>query len=208
LHSLITDEGKIVRGEAKEEDLEELYATGDEALLQTRLMIEKGYRAQLKTGSLLTGQLYIDVGYYPDAPVAEIMQEQGYTVFPTTPAPLEQIVSRVDNILKKVDQVPFDKIGKDLQISIESLTQTLNEFKAMSGNINQETIPKVDAVLDSLQETMKGIDSTLGPDSALNYNARQVTNELSLAIRSMRSLLEYLERDPQALILGKKGDKK
>jgi hypothetical protein len=48
----------------------------------------------------------------------------------------------------------------------------------------------------------------LGPDSALNYNARQVTNELSLAIRSIRSLLEYLERDPQALLLGKEGDKK
>jgi paraquat-inducible protein B len=55
---------------------------------------------------------------------------------------------------------------------------------------------------------MDGIDSTLGPDSALNYNARQVTEELSMAIRSIRSLLEYHERDPQALILGKEGDKK
>jgi len=35
-----------------------------------------------------------------------------------------------------------------------------------------------------------------------------VTSELALAIRSIRSLLEYLERDPQALILGKEGDKK
>ena len=78
----------------------------------------------------------------------------------------------------------------------------------MSGNINKETIPKVNAALDSLQEAVEGIKSTLGPDSALNYNARQVTEELSMAIRSIRSLLEYLERDPQALILGKEGDKK
>jgi len=55
---------------------------------------------------------------------------------------------------------------------------------------------------------MEGVGSTLGPDSALSYNARQVTNELSMAIRSIRSLLEYLERDPQALLLGKEGDKK
>jgi paraquat-inducible protein B len=59
-----------------------------------------------------------------------------------------------------------------------------------------------------MQEAMKGVESTLGPDSALSYNARQVTNELSMAIRSIRSLLEYLERDPQALLLGKEGGKK
>ena len=134
--------------------------------------------------------------------------EHGHKIFPTIPAPLEQIINRVDNILKKVEQVPFDKIGKELQAAVKSLTKTLDEIKEMSGNINKETVPKVNAALDSLQETMGGINSTLGPDSALNYNARQVTDELSLAIRSIRSLLEYLERDPQALILGKEGDKK
>jgi paraquat-inducible protein B len=78
----------------------------------------------------------------------------------------------------------------------------------MSGNINKETIPKINAALDQMQEAMEGVGATLGPDSALSYNARQVTNELSMAIRSIRSLLDYLERDPQALILGKEGDKK
>jgi hypothetical protein len=33
-------------------------------------------------------------------------------------------------------------------------------------------------------------------------------DELSMAIRSLRSLLDYLDRNPQALILGKEGDKK
>jgi hypothetical protein len=33
-------------------------------------------------------------------------------------------------------------------------------------------------------------------------------DELSMTIRSLRSLLDYLERDPQALILGKEGEKK
>jgi hypothetical protein len=31
---------------------------------------------------------------------------------------------------------------------------------------------------------------------------------MALAIRSIRSLLEYLERNPQALLLGKEADKK
>ncbi|MDH3869556.1 MAG: hypothetical protein OET08_09300, partial [Desulfuromonadales bacterium] len=171
-------------------------------------LVARGFRAQLKTGNLLTGQLFVDLANYPDAPPKELMTEQGYTVFPTIPAPFEQIVNRVDNILKKVEKVPFDKIGMDLQLAVESLTKTLDEIKDMSGNINQETVPKINAALDQMQEAMKGVESTLGPDSALSYNARQVTNELSMAIRSIRSLLEYLERDPQALLLGKEGGKK
>jgi paraquat-inducible protein B len=208
LNTLVTEEGEVVRGEAKTEELEAIDNDSQKDFEQAKELIKRGLRAQLKTGNLLTGQLYVDLGNFPDAPPAELRKEDGHTVFPTIPAPFERIVQRVDNILKKVEQVPFDKIGKELQTAVESLTKTLDEIKNMSGNINKETIPKVNAALDSLQETMDGIDSTLGPDSALNYNARQVTDELSLAIRSIRSLLEYLERDPQALILGKEGDQK
>lgn len=178
-------------------------------------LIAKGLRAQLKTGNLLTGQLYIDLDFYADTAAYNGPETAGsYLVFPTVPAPLEQIVQRVENILEEVEKIPFEAIGKDLNIAIATLTTTLDEIKTMSGNVNNETMPKINDVLDDLQTalkgfdtTLKGIDSTLGADSALNYNARQVTNEMSLAIRSIRSLLEYLERDPQALLLGKEGDK-
>ena len=208
LNLLITEEGKVARGTAKAEEIEATQKDKQGRNMVVKELVARGFRAQLKTGNLLTGQLFVDLANYPDAPPKELMTEQGYTVFPTIPAPFEQIVNRVDNILKKVEKVPFDKIGMDLQLAVESLTKTLNEIKDMSGNINQETVPKINAALDQMQEAMKGVESTLGPDSALSYNARQVTNELSMAIRSIRSLLEYLERDPQALLLGKEGGKK
>jgi len=208
LNLLITEEGKVARGTAKAEEIEATQKDKQGRNMVVKELVARGFRAQLKTGNLLTGQLFVDLANYPDAPPKELMTEQGYTVFPTIPAPFEQIVNRVDNILKKFEKVPFDKIGMDLQLAVESLTKTLDEIKDMSGNINQETVPKINAALDQMQEAMKGVESTLGPDSALSYNARQVTNELSMAIRSIRSLLEYLERDPQALLLGKEGGKK
>jgi len=207
LDLIVTEAGKVVEGEEKDEVLEEERVEYD-LDARARQLIDKGFRAQLKTGNLLTGQLYIDLDFYPDAPPATLEKVNGYTVFPTIPAPLEQIVHRVDNILKKVEQIPFDKIGQELQVAITELATTLEEVKGISGKVNEETIPRVNTSLDQLQETLNGIESTLGPDSALNYNTRQVTSELALAIRSIRSLLEYLERDPQALILGKEGDKK
>ena len=164
-------------------------------------------RGQLKIGNLLTGQLYIDLAFYLDAPPASLTMEEGYVVFPTIAAPLEQIVQRVDNILGKVEKIEFNKISQELQLAVAELADTLKEIKGMSGQINRETIPKVNDSLERLQDTLAGLEQTLGPGSALDYNARQVTAELATTIRSIRSLLDYLVRDPQALILGKEGDK-
>jgi paraquat-inducible protein B len=228
LSSLITKDGDVLdddqlkqRLSADKQNLKGIFP------IEIEKLIANGFRAQLKTGSLVTGKLYIDLDYYPAAPVAKITQADGYPVFPTIPAPLGQITQRVDNILKKIEDIPLDKIGQNInkilqkidripiaeigdnmQVAIVSLTQTLDELKALSGNINQETMPKVNELLGQLEIAISGINSTLGPDSALNYNTRAVTDELSMAVRSMRSLLEYLEKDPQALIFGKEGGQK
>ena len=169
-------------------------------------LVAKGLRAQLKTGNLLTGQLYVDLDFFPDAPPAGLVAANGYPVFPTIPAQFEQIVQRVDSLLKKFEKVPFEMIGKQLHDALAALTLTLEEVKSLSGSASKETLPRINASLDDLQSTLQGIDVTIGKDSALSYNAQVLTDELSFAIRSLRSLLDTLERDPQALIFGKKGD--
>ncbi|MGW8313716.1 MAG: PqiB family protein, partial [Desulfuromonadales bacterium] len=206
LNAVIWNEGDVttnkatIAEESANEDVDTLFK-------RTQAMIDKGFRAQLKTGSLLTGQLYVDLDFYPNAPPAKMTMENGYPVFPTIPAPLALIVERVDDILKKFDQIPFGKIGNELQVAIKSLNATLEEVKSISGNVNRETIPKINAALENLQQVMQGLESTLGPESALNYNAREVTSELAQVIRSIGSFMEYLQRNPQALLIGKEGDK-
>jgi paraquat-inducible protein B len=135
-------------------------------------------------------------------------EENGYQVFPTISTPLERIMERVETILKKVDELPLEKIGTDIDGAMKDLTALLKEFSAISGKVNRETLPRVNGSLDELTTTLEGISATLGPDSALSYNTREVMDELSMAIRSLRSLLDYLDRNPQALILGKEGEKK
>ncbi len=179
-----------------------------------RELVAKGLRAQLKPGNLLTGQLYVDLDFYKDAPPVESQTANGYPVFPTIPAPLEQIVQRVSRILENFDKVPFEEIGKNLQATIVTLNETLKELKSISGSVNADTLPKVNSTLNDLQKTLEaaegtfeGINASLGPDSALNYNAGVIMKELSATIRSVRSLMDFLEREPQSLIFGKEGEK-
>jgi paraquat-inducible protein B len=178
-----------------------------ESIENIKRLVAKGLRAQLKTGNLLTGQLYVDLDFYAEAAPAAITTVGDYMVFPTMPTPLEQIVQRVDNILGEFEKVPFAKIGNELSGAVAALKVTLEEIKTMSGNVNKETIPRINDALDDLQGTLQGVDATFGADSALNYNARMIMEELTATIRSLRSLLGYLESHPQALIFGKEGEK-
>src|SRR5207237_10135097 len=51
-------------------------------------LVERGLRAQLRTGSLLTGQLYVALDFFPDAPRAKLDLAQSPPELPTTPSTL------------------------------------------------------------------------------------------------------------------------
>lgn len=176
-------------------------------------LVDRGLRAQLKVGNLITGQIYIDLDFFPKAAPRAMTQQNGYQVIPTIPAPFEQIAQRVNNILKQVEQMPLAEIGQDLHRAINTLQRTLEAAERMAGDVSQATdgvsqeiLPEIKTALEDFQTTMAGIDQTFGPDSALNYSTRDVMSEMAATIRSLRSLIEYVERNPQAVIFGKESE--
>jgi paraquat-inducible protein B len=186
---------------------------------QMEALIAKGMRAQLKTGSLLTGQLFVDWDFHPDASPAQIKYGQKFPELPTIPAPLQIITARVNSLLSKIETVPIEKIGKNLDDTLENvknitasaelmqavraLNQTLQETRELAQNLNTNVAPAITATLDQAQQTLVSVESTLGKDAPLQYEMRQVLKELGDAARSLRVLLQYLERHPEALIFGK-----
>ncbi len=215
MNALITEEGEVIRGEQIDETIEGALADR-QGVMRPQRLVEKGMRAQLKTGNLLTGQLYIDLDFHPDAPPAQMRIEHGYLVFPTIPESFERFMQRVENILKQVEQVPFEQLSRDVDGAVREMQALLKELRLAAREVGEETVPtlnrellpKINDTLDGLKRTLEGMDQSLGADSALNYNTRRLAEELTMTIRSLRSLIEYLERDPQALILGKETEKK
>jgi paraquat-inducible protein B len=186
---------------------------------QMQALIAKGFRAQLKTGSLLTGQLYVDWDFHPDAPAAKVNLDGKFPELPTIPAPLQIITNRVNDLLTKIESVPIEKIGKDLGDTLENvknitesaelleavraLDETLQETRALTKNLNANVAPAIAQTLNQAQQTLVSVEGTLGKDAPLQHELRQSLNELAEAARSLRVLLEYLERHPDALIFGK-----
>jgi len=146
-------------------------------------LVARGFRAQLKTGSILTGSLFVDLEFYPDAEKEEMLHAKGYPVIPTVPTSLETITKNVSAVLSKVKEFPFDEIGADLSSTLANLDKTL---------IQADT-------------TLKTIDKMFADDSAISQELQTSLRELADAARSLRILSDYLERHPEALLKGKGG---
>ncbi len=181
-------------------------------------LVEHGLRAQLKQGNLLTGQQYIGLDFYPEAPAAKLLKQEPYPVFPTIPAPLEQMAADLATILQKVGKIPFEQIGTDLQGSLASLNKTLQEMDLLVQTFNNETVKDVNRLLvtvnnetePALTETLQqlkgaigGLEQGYGTDSAFNYNLNNLLDELRSTMQSLRALTDQLERQPESVIFGK-----
>lgn len=166
--------------------------------------VKRGMRAQLKTGNYMTGQLFVDLDFIPDAPAASIDWAKTPPVFPTTPTPFEEISTTLASLVKKLKKIPLEKIGSQFQETIITLTSTMQNMEQLVHTLNTSVTPSITATLDQTQKTLSTVEQTIQSDSSTQRDLQDVLDELSKAARSIRIMADYLERHPEALIHGKR----
>jgi len=171
-----------------------------------RHMVEdKGLRAALKTGNLLTGELYVAFDYYPHAPKPNIDWNADPLELPVASGGLASIQAKLDSILTKIDRMPLEAMGADVKDLIATLDKTLKETNTLLSNVNKDLVPGMKQTLEDLNRAISNGDQALfGRESALPQNLRDTLQEMTGAARSVRVLVDYLQRHPEALIRGKK----
>jgi methyl-accepting chemotaxis protein len=119
--------------------------------------------------------------------------------------PIDQIAQNVLDITHYIDQLAA---SPKLSESIAQLDASLKDVHQTLQNVG----PKVDQLVKTLRQTGEQLDQTasaanktLGGDAS-QTGLQQTMQEMSEAARSVRSLADYLERHPEALISGKPGD--
>lgn len=68
------------------------------------ILVSHGLRAQLRTGSLISGSLYVAIDFVPNAPPASLDWSQNPAQLPTMPGKVEAIESSVADLLKNLNQ--------------------------------------------------------------------------------------------------------
>ena len=120
-------------------------------LSRLKTLIAKGFRAQLRTGSYLTGQQYIGLDFFPGSPKYTLDVSKYPLEIPAIPGAFEDIEKTMANVIKNTD-----KLVKKLD------DQILPEFDKTLKNINaitQSDSPLQTDMRDSLRELTKAASS-------------------------------------------------
>ena len=160
-------------------------------------LLKKGFRAQLKSGNLLTGELFIDFDFYKDLPYEEPKKENGYYVIPTVPTEMTSLKNNAQQILGRIAKIPFEEIGQ--------------ETKALITDLRHKTIPGVDRSVVSINELILNTNKMMTAarenymDSTAEINRKllKLLDEMTRTTKSIKHLTDYLERHPESLIKGK-----
>ena len=173
-------------------------------------LVDHGLRAQLRSGNLLTGQLYVALEFFRDAPKATIDLAKRPPEIPTIPGTFEELQETLTGIVKKLDKLQIEEIGADARKALASLDDMLKGVDVFLKRVDADLVPDLRRTLDTATQamktaegTLKTADGTLAAASPLGADLQQTLRELNRTLTSIRTLAEYLEQHPESLIRGK-----
>ena len=166
-------------------------------------LVSAGMRAQLKTGNLLTGQLYVSLDFYPKSPKASIDWKHVPAVLPSINGGLGEIQDSLASILAKVDKIPFDQVSTELVTSLKILNKTLDNTDQLITKINNDVAPEIKATLKDARGTISAAQQVLNSEAPLQLDLREALRQVAKSAQAVGSLADYLDRHPESLIRGK-----
>jgi len=242
-------------------------------------IIKNGLRAQLQMQSIVTGQLMVNLDFYPDTP-ARVLGDKGLADLDEDVLEIPTIITSMQKIEKTLEEYPLEDLAKSLNKSLsgierfvnsEELTKSLHYFKqtlkdarnlvrhvdekidplfadveqtlkdaqAMLRDINKQVDPlagsiirtsddarklvnnvnkrvrpiqadlakttkSLRAALETADDALEEVDGMMSENSEFRYQIDIFLREITLMARSLRSFADNLERNPDALIRGKR----
>ncbi len=191
-----------------------------------RKLIHMGFRARLTHSPPLVGARSIALVRVTGSASADLAEDAAAPRFPSEPESedLGDIAAQAGQILTKLNRVPIEEIGQNLH-SITSRVRTLIASPKLDDALTHldNSAAQIDQILEQVKPQIGPLVSKLnqaaGELSGIAAGARRLLDgngtsedgslaetirQLNEAARSVRTLADYLERHPSALIRGKK----
>lgn len=180
-------------------------------------LVGQGLRAQLEQDPPLVGPEQVALEMVPDAPAASMQTSGAYLEIPVAEG------GNIQTLIAKLGKLPVTQIGENVrQITahVNRLTSS-PKLEDMIANADRTTVeldkvvhqagPQVGPTIADLRKTASQLDGAAmaarqmmgGSVTAPEGNVQQSLRELTDASRAVRSLADYLDQHPEALIKGR-----
>lgn len=181
-------------------------------------LVHEGLRARLEQDPPLIGRYSVTLKIVPGAGAKTLQTVNGVPEIPVEPGGgIQSLVARVSDV--PVEQIADNVLAVTRQaralVSSPALDDSVVQLHAALKQIRQTAAtagPKISHLVGTLRDTAEQLDETArsadrlvgGPASqaGLQTTIREVTD----AARAIRSLADYLDRHPEALIHGRSGE--
>jgi len=144
-------------------------------------LVDRGLKAQLQTGSLLTGQLFIELNFYPDLSPEQLILTGKYPEIPTIPATMDEVRKTVTDVLAQIRRLPLDKIAYELLETLEGANRFTNSPKLI------ESVQTFNETIGDLRQIIRKRDQSLG--QTLD-EVQKLTRDLDQAVLSLADSTE------------------
>jgi paraquat-inducible protein B len=189
-----------------------------------KALLNKGMRASLQSASLITGQQNVALEFDADAPPAAVtMDGPDYVIPATEGGGFAGLTASATELLNKVNTMPFDQIGKNLDGILKSVNdvaqgpqmkKTLTDLAGMIAsaqtmirNLDSKQLPELASglqkTLTSANKFVLSLDSGYGDNTKFNRDLERLLVQANDSLRSIRALSDLLARHPEALIKGR-----
>ena len=194
-----------------------------------RRLIHAGFRARVQQSPPILGDESIQLVRVRGAPAARLEAVGASPRYPSAPGQnsLDDVTAKADELLSKLDSIPLQEIGANvrritssldtlvsspqLKDSLSHLHSTLASLDKLVADAQPQVGPligKLNSAAAELTSTATSLRQMLDSDGGGNSaSLPDAIRQISEAARSIKTLTDYLDRHPEALIRGKRPDK-
>ena len=164
-------------------------------------LIERGLRAKLQMESFVTGQLLIDLDFYPNQPAIFRDDHSGYPEIPTIPSDIEIALESVQKIMRKLDELPLDEMLENLSTTMEGIDKLVNSpeiYSAIRGVDQLVNSPETQQISAKIVHSLDQLDATTSEIQLFVENMDQqvtpIASEMHKAIEDMQIAISDMQR--------------
>ena len=174
-------------------------------------LVARGMRAQLRSTSLITGQLVVAFDFFPNAPPAKIALRGTTPELPSVPSDLESLTVSLTDLLShmavlvdRVTKMPLEDLVQDTRSVLQSLKSLVSAPEIRdSVRALDKTLTDADASLHQLDTLVASATTGYGGDSQVRRGMLDLLRQLQDTAKSVQLLADYVEQHPEALLRGK-----
>lgn len=176
-------------------------------------LVSNGMRAQLKTSSIITGALFVDLvpGLEDKQEGLGLISSNIYSEIPTAQSQYQQLSNEVASIIKQVSAFPFASISKNIDQGLERINTLIGRLEPEKiGSDTAKIISNLkdaseglDGVVEEFNSTLKTVDQTISSDSRMYNEMVRMMEEISEAADSFEKITDELNRHPNSLVVGR-----